>query len=52
MFKLQYPDLNYIKYVYVNFKSIEAKTEVLKIFRNTKFCGLNVGLFCNRINQD
>ena len=52
LFKKQYPDLNFIKYAYVNFKSIEAKDKVIQLFRDTKLFGLNCSVFKDGINHD
>lgn len=36
----QYPDLNFIKYIFVTFKNIEAKNHVLNLFRESACCGI------------
>ena len=39
-YKMQYPNLNWIKYAFITFKSIEAQEAVLKIFVEKGCCGL------------
>ena len=40
--KIEYPNLNYAKYAFITFKSIEARDQVLSIFR-TRHCNLKCG---------
>lgn len=48
--KIEYPHLNYAKYAFITFKSIEARDQVLGIFRS-RHCGLKYGL-CDSINYE
>lgn len=50
LIKSEYPNLNYAKYAFITFKSIEARDQVLSIFR-TRHCNLKYSL-CDSTNYD
>lgn len=48
--KTEWPNLNYAKYAFITFKSIEARDRVLDIFRH-RYCNLKYSC-CDQANYD